>query len=263
MAIRRAFLAAALLAFAGVSRAQFIGYVSTQTVAPAQVFTAQAANGSSATLANIGQSAHFLTYCNSGFRGTISLLASPDGTFAAPVTLASASYTAADSSCHILQAGGYFPTIRANVSNFVGGSVNAWYTGTASPIGFAPPAIAGGGPTSPVQCDSTGTQSVTQSTTAVVVPGVAGQKIYVCQINLSFSAATTAGQLSVGLANDGACTGYTTKWATLITSSSPQTLPQTGSSFGAFLQLPVGTYLCVNAGAITANTQLSISWAQF
>src|SRR4029077_3279667 len=150
--VRRILYVLALLA--GCAQAQFLGYVSNQSTAQV-VFTNQAANAASAILTNIGQSAHFLSYCNTGFGGTISLEASPDGTFTSPIVLASATYgqnSVFDSSCHVLQAGGYFQTVRARITNRTAGSVNAWYTAIGSPVSVTPAAFGSNGPTSPIAC---------------------------------------------------------------------------------------------------------------
>jgi hypothetical protein len=268
--MKRALLIVALYAICALRcEAQFIGYVSSQSVAQ-QVFTAQAANGSSVTVTNLGQSAHFLSYCTTGFSGTVSLQASPDGTFATPITIASAAYgqnSTTDTACHVLQAGGYFQTIRATVSNYISGSVNAWYTAIAAPIAFAPVALASNGPTSPIACDKFGVVQIAQSTNNGILVGLNGTtpKVYLCSMTISFSAATTAGAINIGDGTSGGCTVFSgvTNWQLAVTANTPQTV-----TFGGPLGTFTGTFtpgrcLMVTTGAITASATISFSYAQF
>ena len=215
------------------------------------------------TLKNIGQSTHFLSYCNTGFAGTISLESSPDGTFTSPNVLASATYgqnATTDSACHILQAGGYFQTVRARVSHYVSGSVSAWYTAIAAPISFAPSALGSNGPTAPVACDHSFFLSIPASSSGGLV-GLSGTSIYICQVTISFNGTTSAGDIGLG-AGAGNCTSPSTFWPIHITASSPQVF-QVGGPLGSFMAAPNGAYFCVQIGAITASTDVAISYAQF
>jgi hypothetical protein len=259
-----------LMAVLGLARceAQFLGYTAAQSVA-VSAFTNQAANGTSAILTNIGQSAHFLSYCNTNFAGTIALEASPDGTFAAPNTLATATYgqqTTTDSSCHVLQAGGYYPTVRARVLNYVGGSTTAFYTAIASPVTFAPAAFASVGPTSPIVCDRSNVVSLTASNSTAIVTVLAGANIYICSMTFSFNAATTTGNLSVQEYTTNACSVAASNggtWFAFITSGTPQ-LFTVGGDLGSRLRTIVpGHAFCLFTGAITATTELAYSYAQF
>jgi hypothetical protein len=272
--LRKLLYVVALLALTGCvaprrAQAQFIGYVSSQTVAQ-QVFTAQAANGSSGTVTNLGQSAHFLTYCNTGFGGTISLQASPDGTFATPLTVAFATYGQAgtnDTACHVLQAGGYYQTMRATVSNFSAGSVNAWYTATGSPIAYAPSAFTSNGPGAPIACDKFAVVTQAQSVANGVLVSFLGgtTKAYLCQLTISFNGATTAGVINIGDGNAGACStfGGATDWQLVVTANTPQTVTF-GGPLGSFTgSLIAGRCLMVSTGAITAAATFSFSYAQF
>lgn len=249
--------------------AQFIGYVSGQTVQQ-RVFTNQAANGSSPTLRNLGNAAHFLTYCNTGFSGTITFQASPDGSFVPPIPLASASYgqqTNIDTGCHVLQVGGYFPTFRATISNYAAGSVNAWYSASGMPIVFQPAALGTNGPTAPVACDQTAVGAAASGTTVPLVSNhdqISTGIIYVCQITFSFDAATTTSAINVFQSTDGTCTATgTVVWTWNITATTPQTL-NVGAPMGAFMRtLQPGRCLLISAGTITAGVHYSVSFAVF
>lgn len=254
-----------LLALAGVCHAQFLGYVSSQTVSPLQVFTNQGANSASAILQNIGQSAHFLSYCNTAFRGTISLEASPDGTFSSPNVIASATYGQqgiTDSACHVLQAGGYYQTVRARVSNYLAGTVNAWYTAIASPITFTPAGIGSNGPTAPPICDQFVFFTLPPSTLEALVTPLVGAQIYVCYMAVSFNGATTAGQIQFGSSlTGGGCPSFVANWDMAVTANTPQFFTL-GAPLGAFLQEGPGTQLCANSGANTATAAISMSFSQ-
>jgi hypothetical protein len=267
MALKRALVIIGLYAICALRcEAQFIGYVSVQTTAQT-VFTNQAANAVSSTLVNIGAGAHFLTICNNLFVGTVSLESSSDGTFAAPNTIASASYALpagpGDTGCHTLQAGGYFPAVRVRISNFSTGTTSVSYSSAASPISFSPTALNSQGPTSPIACDLTiGPSSVAQNTAATNLQGgIAGQRIYICSITISFNAATTAGQIQF-LSSSGSCLAATQAYTLNITANTPQIVHLIGGPGGLFRLAP-GQQLCVSTGALTAQTLLDISFTQF
>jgi hypothetical protein len=266
--LRRSFAVfGAVLVLAIGASAQFLGYVSTQSVA-LQVFNAQAANGASAIVTNIGQSAHFLSYCNTGFRGQILLEASPDGTFSSPILIASATYGQAgiaDSACHVLQGGGYYQTVHARVANYAIGSVSAWYTALGSPISYAPSAIGSNGATAPVACDQSSIlANIAQSTTTALVTGLAGTRIYICQLTISFNAATTAGLITLQEFTGAGCTGAQgAVWQIQATANTPQ-LFTVGAPLGSFGRtLTSGNTVCVVTGAVTAGTSFTASYAQF
>lgn len=270
MVVRRALLIVALYAICALRcEAQFLGYVSSQSTAQT-VFTNQAANATSAVLTNLGQSAHYLTICNNAFVGTVSLEASVDGTFGAAntTTLASASYAIAvgpgDTGCHLLQAGGYYPTERVRVSNFSTGTTTVTYTGIAGPISVTPAALSTLGQTSPIACDiMTGPSSFPQSTLGNVAAGSGSQQIYVCTLTLSFAAATTAGQISLGTGTGVACvTTYVPIYTLNITANTPQIVHILGGPGGLF-RLKAGQQLCAQTGTVTSATLIAVSFAQF
>jgi len=253
--------------------AQFLGYVSTQSVA-VNVFTNQAANAASATLQNIGQSAHFLTYCNTGFQGQLALEGSQDGTYASPIVLAQASYGQlglADSACHVMQAGGYYPAVRARVLNYLGGSVTAFYTALAAPISYAPSAITSTGPTSPIVCDRSFSLTVAQNATSSLIGNLPGQTFVLCAVTFSFNGATTAGSLQISefatsAAPGNACTtgiGTGAFWNAFVTANTPQ-LFSVGGALGPWLKAQAPNHvLCLTTTAITANTEITYTFAQY
>jgi hypothetical protein len=259
-----------VLALVAGASAQFIGYTSAQSVA-VNVFASQAANGASATLQNIGQSAHFLSYCNTNFNGQIALEASQDGTFASPIPLAQASFTNFDGACHVLQAGGYYPAVRARVLNYVGGSVTAFYTALGAPIAYSPTAVTSTGPTSPTVCDRSFSITVGQNTTSSLIANQPGMTFILCAVSFSFNAATTAGSLqlsefatSTGPGN--VCTtgiGTGAFWNAFVTANTPQ-LFSVGGTVGPWLKTILPNHvLCLTTGAVTASTQVTYSYAQY
>ena len=261
--IRALLIVAAYAICALRCEAQFIGYISAQSTAQI-VFTNQAANATSATLSNIGQSSHFLTICNAAFVGTVALEASTDGTYASPVTMASGNYLiAADTGCHVVQAGGYFPAVRVRVKNFSSGTTSVFYTGIGGPLAPVPAALSTIGPSSPIACDqSDGPSSIPASTAnATLITGVAGTTVIVCSLTLSFSAATAAGQVQLTQGAAGSCAAPTALYTLNITASTPQIVHLIGGAGGLF-RLPAGSSLCITTGAITAATLLDGEFAQ-
>jgi hypothetical protein len=269
MDIRKILCGIALLV--GVAHAQFIGYVASQSSAQV-AFTAQAANGSSVIFNNVGQSAHQLLFCNTGFIGTITLQASPDGTFAPAIALASASFVTANGECAVLPAGGYFQTIRANISNYAAGSVNAWYTAVAGPVNVTQTALNSTGPFSPVQCDQTTSFIFNDSAGSIsntIVPALAGKKVYLCSITFSYTSAPTIGggtlDLIVGTTTTNACdTGTALKWSMNAPTTTSVSAPfYFGGAFGAWMKGPLGNALCVRSNAAVSTLIVSATFAQF
>jgi len=262
----RALLIVAVYAICALRcEAQFIGYISSQSTAQT-VFTAQAANATSSTLANIGQSSHYLTVCNTALNATVSLEASIDGTFASPVTLVSANYGqtgVTDSSCHVLQAGGYYPAVRARVKNYSTGSTNVFYTGIGGPTAPVPSALATIGPSAPMACDlGIGPSSVATGTTSTsIATGIAGESIIVCSITLSFSAATTTGQVQFVSGTGATCTAPTALYTLNITANTPQIVHLIGPAGGLF-RTTAGQTLCIATTTVTAATLIDATFAQ-
>jgi hypothetical protein len=258
-------LIALLLGCNGQVLAQFLGYTSLQTTQQ-NVFTGQAANGSSATLTNIGQSSHFLTVCPSSFQGSINLVASQDGTFAAPIALVAANYdtNSSTSVCRVLQAGGYYPTLRVTVTNYVSGSVNAFYTGIAGPITVNPAAANSLGPSTPPQCDKTTVLTIpqNQATTTLIVPGSSSQKLYVCSITFTFNAATTAGTIIITAGTGATCAIPAVGFENLfITANTPQLFQLTYPNGRTVLG--TGMQMCIVTTAITASFNIGVSYTSF
>lgn len=272
--LRKFLLAIALLSWPPLLLGQFIGYNASQSTSQ-NLFTNQAAIGTSVTITNLGQSSHFITVCNFNFVGTVLLESSQDGSFAPPNTVAAANYGSAeagnpDNNCHLIQAGGYYRTMRARVANYVSGSTSVFYSGIGGPIGFAAPALSTLGPVSPIACDVPGLNQVTASNTngIVLVHQIAAQVVIVCSITLSFLGNTTAGEIEFGAGNpSGAGTGVPCSgivrdvYDIFLTAQSPDPQHYLGGLGGLFRLRP-GESLCVSTGAIGAITTIDFSFAQ-
>lgn len=272
----RLFLSCALLAWPPLLAAQFIGYVTSQSVSQ-NLFTTHTGTGISATITNLGQSSHFFTVCNSQFVGTVVVQSSKDGSFNPPNTVAAANYNISDSNCHVIQAGGYYPTMRVQITQSTTGSTSIFYSGIGGPVAPAPAAISTIGPTSPVACDETaGPSQLAASTSGVtLVTGLVGQSIIVCSITFSFDSSTTGGG-PLGVMKfgspaptpsplGGSCTlgtDFGNPMHTIdITNQTPQTLHFLGGAGGLF-RLAAGQPLCLTVGPIGANTTVQVSFAQ-
>lgn len=278
--MRKALSLALLLAALAVPvHAQFIGYTAAQSTVQT-LFLNHAGPGTSVTITNKGQSSHFLTICNSTFIGTVILEASRDGTFNPPTTVAAANYAlfpgfsgvgVSDSNCHLMQAGGYYATLRVRITNTLvpvnpASTTTIFYSGIGGPVAPTPPALSTKGPTSPIACEDTRTISVIPggSGSALVVQANPGTTIIVCSVTISFDATTTAGALSFGedLTGGGACTAPLNQvFQVAITPATPQVLHLPGGLGGLF-RLDHGASLCFAPGSIGANTFLELSFAQ-
>lgn len=251
---------------------QFIGYNAAQSTSQ-NLFTNQAANGTSVTITNLGQSSHFVTVCNFNFVGTVLLESSQDGTFSPPNTVTAANYGITpgnpDNNCHLVQAGGYYRTMRARVANYVSGSTSVFYSGIGGPIGFAPAAISTIGPSSPVACDNTAlNENIPASTSGiVVVPQLTTTTIIVCSVTYSFSSNTTAGSIILAGASAGGGPGtpciaaFRDVFTIAINSGSIDPEHFLGGAGGLFRLRP-GESLCISTGSIGSITVLDLSFAQ-
>lgn len=251
---------------AAAAHAQFIGYVSDQSTNQV-AFAAQAANGSSVTFNNIGQSAHSLSYCLSGFIGTVSLLGSNDGTFVLNTTaipLSQANYNVATTTCRVLPAGGYFPALKAQVSNYGAGTITAWYNGIASPVAVVPAAVSSTGPTTPVQCDQTAGSSLTGANSFLIATGTSNQKLWICSITFYMTTAPAgAQQFSIQSGTGATCSGSPViEWFLPVLPLTPLTPFFFGGSFGAFLTTQPGPNVCATLNGGAGVVAFTISFAQ-
>jgi hypothetical protein len=200
------------------------------------VFTAQTVKVSSPIFPDFGFAANFLTYCTTGFTGTIDLEWNPTGAIPyTAVVLVQATYPTAtpDTACHTMQVGGYFPNMRSTVIPTVdgsSGSVSAWYTASAGPIPLFSAGIGSNGPSSPILCDRNTTSSQTSggtSTIGFIAPIASGDAVVICGFTVSFNGATSAGTVSIEWASSTtACTSLagSPTWQIQTTSSTPQLL---------------------------------------
>jgi hypothetical protein len=258
-------LLALVALLAGTGQAQFLGYVALQTTRQNNVFSAQAANGDTVTFNDIGQSTHSLSYCNTNFVGTINLVASPDATFSPAIPLASATYLTADSNCHVLQAGGWYPAVRGRITNYSAGSVTAHYSGAGGPVAVNPAAISSGGPGSPIVCDQVATGHAGSNTTVQIIPAppLATQNTYICGFTWSLDGAAAAASIVSLVNGHTANCGVvgTTVWQVDLAAASPLIFSVTQVN----LKVPNGTnpLTCVQNNNIGTGVEISISYAQF
>ena len=298
--MRKLFAVIALLMPLSV-QAQFNGYVGLQTVMTPVVINSSTA-GRYQVNANIGASYHTITYCLSTASTAVQLILeeSPDGQaghFTQVSPISEFPWQAINgNNCGVLRVGGYYSVLAVNVLFLSGGTISAWYSGTAGPTDIFPPAVNSSGGTSPIVCDQSLVFSgLAPSGVYQLVPGNANQGIYVCGGIVSFSAATTAGQLQLAVGSS-ACGGIgpitasrrpraaavpfsspakpngrppalaagTPVWFTYITPTSPQLFP-INSATGTIRIPPTtaGSTLCLNVGTVGANVGLTLSFAQF
>lgn len=258
---RRIFAFLLVLAVSAASHAQNGGNVGIYT-REVSVFNAQATSASSATFPDFGFGANYLTYCNTGFVGTINLEWSPPITGSATlgpyVTLAQASYPTLfpDSACHTLQVGGYYPNLRSTVTRSAG-SLSAWYTAQATGIPNVTAGIGSNGPSSPITCDRSIPLLVPSGAALELVdPILTNDTVIFCVVTWGFSAATTAGNIQLGSSAIGShCASAYILFNSSTTASTPQTLVFPGQ-----LRAPLNQAICaINLSG--ADAYLNISYA--
>jgi hypothetical protein len=262
--VRRAIFAFFVILLAVTAgHAQESGHVGI-TTREIPVFTNQGTSKASAIFIDQGYAANYLTYCDTNFVGSIDLEWSPPITGSPSlgpfIALAQASYGAgnADSSCHTLQVGGYFPNLRSTLT-ITGGSVSAWYTASAAPIALFAAGVGSNGPASPVVCDqSTFVTAAAGVNVEIVGPTNFGDTVIICGFSISFDGATSAGMVEIGwAASAGACAASPVpNWWNNTTSSTPQTLvfPMTVRSFSTSAD-PLACF--VNSSGAIATVQVS------
>jgi hypothetical protein len=163
-----------------------------------------------------------------------------------------------------LPAGGYYPAVRARVSNYAQGSITALYTGSASPINVTQTAINSNGPTSPVQCDQNFSQLVTPTTSQQIIAAGAVQNVWICSLTISFvNAVTGTGNFFLYYGTGTTCaTGNTNLLALQINTSMPLQPFFFGGSFGAWQTVPPGQNVCIQNTEAGSLFYLSITYAQ-
>ena len=254
----------AVLVLAAAAHAQFLGYVSDQTTSQT-LFTNQSANGLSAAVQNIGQSSHAVSYCMNGFIGTISLLGSNDGTFTPNTTaipLSQANYNTASTFCKVLPVGGYYPALKAQVSNYGAGSITAWYNASGAPVAVAQPAVNSNGPTTPAQCDQTYTGQLVSNT--VYVTGTSIQTIWICSMMFSINTLpSVSGLIDVNYGTGTNCgTGNHFMWQIPVLTNSPLNPVVIGGSFGALFTIGAPNSFCIQTTYTGGQVFVSFTYAQ-
>ena len=123
--------------------AENAGDVAIQTVN--QTIFTKAIAGSRVVVRNIGQSAHWLTYCADV--GVTNLQIDLEGSNDSGghwIPISSTLGTAINGSCGLLQAGGYFKDVSVNLITMTTtppAGVSAWYSATAGPIAINPTGV--------------------------------------------------------------------------------------------------------------------------
>jgi hypothetical protein len=235
-------------------RAQNAGSTGTFTVSQRVTYTA----GTSQIFNNIGQSAHYLSYCPSGgnFSGTIDIEESFNGaTNWTPIAFAT--YVASPlTQCTVLQAGGYFQNIRS-VITIVANTVTAEYNATSGPIGFNSSAIGSTGAVSPTSCNQSKTLSITNTTTSLLVGSVTSSQIRVCAFQVTGQQTATGVMDFQSSTAAAACTTPTNIWEINTIVGTPMTA-SLGAGLGQLFAAPTANSLCfANNSGQTVSVNIS------
>jgi hypothetical protein len=206
---------------------------------------------------DFGQAANYVLYCNTGFQGTISVeTVTPTVT----ITLAQATYAApGDSACHNLPLGGYYPSSRVRLVS-TAGTQTAFYSSSAAPISYYPPALGSNGSSSPVECDQASTLLVTNGANQSL-GGIAGRTFVICSMVVSFGGATAVGAVQFGWAPNGGCTLGETQLILETTASTPQVLPL-AQKFRAHAPVTNPTACWINTSGTLASVSFSYAFIQ-
>jgi hypothetical protein len=269
-----------ILLVATLSHAQNNGTVGIATGEIA-VFTNQASGASSggtwgcynpatmttpnpcAVFPDHGYAANYLTYCTTGFTGTIDLEWQPTGS-ATYITLAQASYSVQDNACHTLPAGGFFPNMRSTMTRITG-SLSAWYTASAAPIPLVPTGLGSNGPSAPIVCDQTAIQTISTGNTSFTGAGPiqSTDTVVLCAFTISFAQAPTSGSLGISwapAASSCALGGSPNTWQAFTTSATPQLFTVLLQQRSSGLVAGGDQYACFS-NASGVNATISISYA--
>ena len=217
--IRRLIAAFALIVLcAAAGRAQSAGTIGVYT-RESSVFSAQASSATSAFFPDFGFGCNFLNYQTTGFSGTIDVEWSPNGS--APFYVLGRGNWSSDTHYHTLQIGGYFPNMHSVVTRSAG-SVSAWYTAQAGPCPLFGSGVGSNGPSSPLLCDTSTSNFITNGTTTnIVQPLNAGDTTGICGMTISFQAAPSNGTLQLGQAPSSSCSAPNTTWEIYTSAGTP------------------------------------------
>lgn len=264
--MKTVFLVPALLTLLVIALIFFTGFQNagnTGTATIAQVVN-YSAGGISQIFRNVGQSSHYLTYCLTGYQGSVDLEASFDGT-TNWVPLASATYTDPTTGCNVLQAGGYYQNIRSvRGACVVPCAISASYSASSGPVSFAPTGLSGLGQTAPAVCNRTKILSVANAAVGHLTATNAffsAVRIYVCAVSISFDGATVAGSVLWQGSPDG-CTTLIPLWQIDTTATTPQIIQQSGNPLFPTEAEPTSVSVCVanNSGA---TAEISFSYTVY
>lgn len=240
---------------------QNAGNTGTATTAQ-QVFTAAAAPATSAVVRNVGQSAHYLSYCvDAGVTALqIAIEGSYDGTTYYPISvIAGVPPNPALTKCSVLEAGGYQQNVRAAIYAITGGTVTAWYSASSGPIESTNAGVSSSGAASPTVCDASKSVQVANAATATLVPAVTNLRVVVC--GYSVTTTGTTGGPSVQFQSAVTCAGGSTViWAMAVTANTQ--IYQMGSGFGTLFPTAYGQGLCFTNTSGGATAYVDVSYAQ-
>jgi len=245
--------------------AQNAGNTGTATYATTVFTNVSTASATSAVFRNIGQSAHYLTYCMGGignFTATMFLEESFDAVTWVTIGSANISSQTLLAQCSVLQAGGYYQNVRARIANNSGGTINAWYQATSGPISFAPSGMNTTGASAPITCDQQITGTLASGAITQIVAGVLTQYIAVCSITVSLDGAAGAGIVEFYEPPSLGCnTIPTTSILAFDTTANTPQLSTFGSGVGTIAKGIVSAQLCGNQ-TTGVTLRYSISYAQ-
>jgi len=216
--------------------------------------------------ANIGQGAHYLTYCYSGPTTNLKiwLEESFDGsTNWVPFSSVGTLTGTFNGNCNELQGGGYFNHIRVNLNQLAGtgASVSAWYSASAAPIPLFQIAQGTQGAFVPTGCDTPTFALIASASSGTLKGGALNSAVHICNVVITFAGTPTAtGQINIyqNAVGNGCATvsGFIQEFFT--GSANPISY---GSGFGATINGSLGSDICIQNTGTGVSALVSFSYA--
>jgi len=217
----------------------------------------------------IGAGASYWTYCVTSGVSSLQLVAeeSPDGNSAhtVPVSVVYGIPISINGNlCAVIQAGGLFAYPDLNVLAISGGTISIWYSASTGITSTFPPAANSSGATTPIVCDKNLVNAGGLGTTTVILissSSIAGQRIYVCGMTLSFTATPSGnGFMFLYYGTGSTCSvSQVALWEATVTASTPQTYFIGGNVFAT---VPPGYNLCFSTTSVAPAVDIALAYAQ-
>ncbi len=257
-----------LLLLSSFSLAQNAGNTGTQTVSK-QVWSSISSAQRSTVVQNIGQAAHYITYCSSSNAAfSFDVEESPDGTTWIPFSPVVTQLNS-KSNCGLIVACGYFNNITLN-GGPTAGTLSAWYSASTGPGTCYSPGSATSGQSALPLCDQVSFVTLAGNASATaILPAPATANIYYCggwTISLTGAVSTGLNGISVQFGNSTCSSTSGVVWELILTPSSPLDIAVPAPVDKLPLANAAGSTLCASLngpGTTGVTAYVSYKYATF